>query len=108
MTFGSDVGQNALSFNPTDKDSLNGQISNCMLQCRTMGHKSAFTNKNIFVVPTVFALVAAAKQGGRKEKNIREMSNGMATFPDHLTPVITVFHSFMFYDYFAPSAYQSI
>ena len=61
-------------------------------------------------MPNVFALVAAAKQGGRKEKkNIREMSNGMATFPDHLTPVITVFHSFMFYDYFAPTpAYQSV
>ena len=54
-------------------------------------------------------LLAAAKQGGRKKKNIREMSNGMATFPDHLTPVITVFHSFMFYDYFAPTpVYQSI
>ena len=37
------------------------------------------------------------------------MSNGMATFPDHLTPVITVFHSFMFYDYFAPTlAYQKV
>ena len=39
-------------------------------------------------------LLAAAKEGGRKKKNIREMSNGMATFPDHLTPVITVFHFF--------------
>ena len=29
-----------------------------------------FMNKNIFLMPIVFALVAAAKQGGRKEKKI--------------------------------------
>ena len=34
--------QRALNFNPTDKHSLSGRMSDCKLRCRTMGTKFEF------------------------------------------------------------------